>query len=40
MTRCTGVAMDIRYYIDAAMAVGTVAVINEIISRMRVAMFC
>ena len=40
MTRCTGAAMDIRYYIGAAMAVTTVAVKCEVIRCMRVAMFC
>ena len=40
MTRCTGGAMDISYYIDAAMAVCAVAVKCKVIRCMRVAMFC
>ena len=40
MTRCTGAAMDIGYYIDAAMAVCAVAVKCKVIGCMRVTMFC
>ena len=40
MTRCTGVIVDIRYYIGTAMAVYAVTIPNEVIRRMRVAMFC